>query len=107
MKKTLRAKKSMTRSLTGQLLAMGKQYGVTVEINHGRRSIDRGNIELHLPEGKQFDTQLHTLLTEQQWNYTLKKLEPWVDVVEEALGNMAEYGPRVKDCPADCPCKEV
>ncbi|MFZ0708715.1 MAG: hypothetical protein WAM53_01615 [Terrimicrobiaceae bacterium] len=79
--------------LVTQNEAEAARYGIEVEFN-GR------GVVLDAPEGWQFDDELHSLVSS-QWDN-----EPMPNVYRAALRDIAHYGPRLKRCPDDCPCKE-
>lgn len=59
-----------------------------------------GGVELEAPDGMQFDEELHWLVSSQA------DRDPMPNVLRGAIRDVREYGPRLKKCPHDCPCKE-
>lgn len=72
-----------------------KKYGVLVE------DCACGGVELRTPEGKQFDTELHGLVSS-PWDG-----QNYRHCLFAALKDLKENGPRVRNCPENCPCKET
>ncbi len=80
-------------NLREQLEAEAAKYGIIVN------DVEKG-VELEAPQGMQFDTDLHWLVSS-QWD-----LDPWPNVLRSAIRDAREYGPKLTKCPDDCPCKE-
>jgi molecular chaperone GrpE (heat shock protein) len=76
-----------------QLESICKPFGIKVEEVGG-------GVELIAPDGHQFEPELHGLVSV-QWDH-----EPMPNVYKRAIKDARDYGPRIKPCPADCPCKE-
>lgn len=81
-------------SLREQLETEAKQFGLIVE------DVADG-VEVMTQEGFQFEPDLHGLVTV-QWDH-----DPYPNVLRRALKDVRTYGPHVKKCPEDCPCKEI
>ena len=74
------------------------RYGIKVVSDGGGRHRE---IELEAPNGFCFDDELHVLVTEQG------DADTWTQTIANAMRDIAAYGPSIKPCPANCPCKEV
>ena len=57
-------------------------------------------VELEAPPGMRFDLDLHCLVST-QWDN-----DPMPNVLRAAIRDVAEYGPRLQDCPNDCSCRD-
>ena len=80
--------------LREQLEIEAAKYGIKVN------DVEKG-VELEAPEGMQFDAELHWLVNT-QWDR-----DPMPNVLRSAMRDVREYGPRLRKCPDDCPCKET
>jgi hypothetical protein len=80
--------------LMEQLESEAAKYGIVV-------CPESRGVTLDAPEGMQFEEQLHALVCS-QWDD-----EPMPNVLRRAIRDVREYGPRLKKCPNDCPCKET
>lgn len=88
-----------------RLVGAAVRFGVLVTLSRGRAG-SRGEIMIDAPAGKQFDPELHCLVVTQPDAETGPfRLAPWSTVVASAYRDLMEYGPRVQDCPDDCPCR--
>jgi hypothetical protein len=82
--------------LTDQLLREASAFGIRVDLD-----APFNGIELSAPEGKQFDEELHHLVSA-PWDNDSRQT-----VIRAAIKDVRTYGPRIKDCPPDCPCRET
>lgn len=80
-------------NLREQLEIEAAKFGIIVSDEHKGVCLDA-------PDGWQFDTELHGLVSS-QWDR-----DPMPNVLRAAIRDVREYGPRLRRCPEDCPCKE-
>lgn len=79
--------------LLQQLEREAAQYGITVNESAKGWVLDA-------PDGMQFEDELHALVAS-PWDH-----EPIPNVLRRAIADVREYGPRIRKCPDDCPCKD-
>jgi len=79
--------------LREQLEQEAAKYGIAVDDT-------MKGVVLDAPEGYQFESELHALVSA-QWDG-----DPMPNVLRSAIKDVRIYGPKLRKCPADCPCKE-
>ena len=91
-------KKDRFMTTKQKLVELAAKYAISIDFEAPFDSI-----ELAAPEGYQFEPELHHLVTQRDRDNNQSKDAHYRAVLKD----VEFYGPRIKACPADCPCKET
>ena len=85
------------QTLREELEIIARQYNFKVADNR-----ITGGVELEASKGYCFDDELHVLVHDPE-----SAGEKPSDYLRSAIKDAREYGPMIKKCPDDCPCKDA